>query len=103
MGQICALIAGRGVYKSGPLQILSKLKQKYEAEGNKKGLAVLKKISPVAWRHIHFQGHLIFSGDKVIDIDSIIDKVLLNGLIRDSVPNDCPDSHNRLAAIITLI
>ena len=40
--------------------ILSKLKQKYEAEGNTKALAMLKKISPVAWRHIHFQGHFIF-------------------------------------------
>lgn len=58
--------------------ILSRLKQKYEAESNKKDLAILKKISPVAWRHIHFQGHLIFAGDKLIDIDAIIGKVLLH-------------------------
>jgi hypothetical protein len=41
--------------------ILSKLLDKYEAEGNKKALKLLKSISPVAWQHIHFQGHFIFS------------------------------------------
>ena len=60
--------------------ILSKLKLKYEAEGNEKALSVLKKISPVAWRHIHFQGHFIFSGEKIIDLDTIIGKILLHGL-----------------------
>ena len=60
--------------------ILSKLKLKYEAEGDHKALAMLKKISPVAWQHIHFQGHFIFSGDKIIDLDAIINKVLLHGI-----------------------
>jgi TnpA family transposase len=60
--------------------ILSKLKLKYEAEGNQKGLAMLKKISPVAWQHIHFQGHFIFSNHKEIDLDAIIDKILLRGV-----------------------
>jgi TnpA family transposase len=57
--------------------ILSKLKLKYEAEGNQKALARLKKISPVAWQHIHFQGHFIFAGDKIIDLDAIINNVFL--------------------------
>jgi TnpA family transposase len=57
--------------------ILSKLKLKYETEGNEKALAKLKKISPVAWQHIHFQGHFIFSGEKIIDLDEIINNVLL--------------------------
>ena len=57
--------------------ILSKLKLKYEAEGNHKALAILKKISPVAWQHIHFQGHLVFSNNKLIDLDEIINKVFL--------------------------
>jgi TnpA family transposase len=64
--------------------ILSKLKQKYEAENNVDGLAMLRKISPVAWRHIHFQGHLIFSGNKQIDIDSIIGKIIMNKPISKS-------------------
>lgn len=71
--------------------ILSKLKQKYEAEGNEKALAMLKKISPVAWRHIHFQGHFIFSGDNMIDLDAIIRNVLLNGLSKSAVSNSRPE------------
>lgn len=46
--------------------ILSKLKEKYTAEGNEKALAILRKIFPAAWRHIHFQGHFIFSDDKIM-------------------------------------
>jgi len=58
--------------------ILSKLKTKYEAEGNLKALAILKKISPVAWRHIHFRGHFIFSNNtKIIDLDSIVRNLVL--------------------------
>ena len=45
---------------------------------NQKGLAMLKKISPVAWRHIHFQGHFIFTEDgKVMDLDAIIKNLVL--------------------------
>ena len=58
--------------------ILSKLKVKYEAEGNHKALASLKKISPVAWRHIHFQGHFIFSNNaKLIDLDMVVRNLIL--------------------------
>jgi hypothetical protein len=59
-----------------------KLREKYEAEGNKKGLSMLKKISPVTWRHIHFQGHFIFTGDdKAIDLDATIKNLILNGVV----------------------
>lgn len=65
--------------------ILSKLKIKYEAEGNHKALARLKKISPVAWRHIHFQGHFIFSNNaKLIDLDMIVSHLVLQG-IKDKI------------------
>lgn len=58
--------------------ILSRLKIKYEAEGNLRALAILKKISPVAWRHIHFRGHFIFSNNtKIIDLDSIVRNLVL--------------------------
>jgi TnpA family transposase len=57
--------------------ILSKLREKYEEEDNQKALAILKKISPVAWRHIHFQGYLTFSDSVVIDLDAIIEKLIL--------------------------
>lgn len=71
--------------------ILSKLRQKYEAEGNQKGLAMLKKISPVAWHHIHFQGHFIFSDEKTIDLDKIINKVILHGVKRREVSKNRPE------------
>ena len=58
--------------------ILSMLKVKYEAEGNHKALAILKKISPVAWRHIHFQGHFVFLNNaKIIDLEAMVSKVVL--------------------------
>jgi TnpA family transposase len=58
--------------------ILSRLKVKYEAEGNHKALAILKKISPVAWQHIHFQGHFVFSSNaKIIDLEAMVSKVVL--------------------------
>ena len=57
--------------------ILSKLLLKCEAEGNTKQIALLKKISPVAWRHLHLQGHFRFLDDSPIDLDSLIDKLTL--------------------------
>ena len=71
--------------------ILSKLKLKYEADGDHKALALLKKISPVAWQHIHFQGHFIFSGDKIIDLDAIINKVFLHRVKRKNMTKNCPE------------
>ena len=38
--------------------ILSMLVDKYKAAGNEKIIALLQKISPVAWQHIHFLGTL---------------------------------------------
>lgn len=71
--------------------ILSKLKPKYEAEGDHKALAMLKGISPVAWQHIHFQGHFIFSGNNTIDIDEIINKVFLHGVKKKKMTKICPE------------
>ena len=56
--------------------ILSRLKQHYEATGNQKDLEILKKFSPVAWRHIHFLGHYIFSDERKIDMDGLINNLL---------------------------
>lgn len=50
-----------------------------EAEGDKNRLALLKKISPAAWRHIHFQGHLIFSNDgKMLNLTELVKKLVLS-------------------------
>ena len=71
--------------------ILSKLKLKYEAEGNQRALSRLKKISPVAWQHIHFQGHFIFSANKIIDLDAIINNVNLSGQKNTSMIKNRPE------------
>jgi TnpA family transposase len=52
--------------------ILSKLLEKYQAEAHQKSLGLLSKISPVAWQHIHFQGHFKFLEEHLIDLDQII-------------------------------
>jgi len=51
---------------------------------------MLKKISPVGWHHIHFQGHFIFSDEKIIDLDKIINKVILHGVKRRKVTKNRP-------------
>ena len=52
--------------------ILSKLYDRYNAENNQKALKMLKKISPIAWQHIHFQGRLVFSESAIINLDDIV-------------------------------
>ena len=52
--------------------ILSKLKDKYETEENKKALDKLRRIIPIAWQHIHFLGHLTFTVENNIDLDEML-------------------------------
>ncbi len=53
--------------------ILSQLLDKYKAAGNEKVIALLQKISPVAWQHIHFLGHYDFKNNRnPIDFDHIL-------------------------------
>jgi hypothetical protein len=53
--------------------ILSRLLTKYEASGNVKALALIKKMSPAAWRHVHLNGHYTFrGGGQMIDLDAIV-------------------------------
>ena len=59
--QCARLIANAIIYYNSA--ILSRLLTKYEASGNAKALALIKKISPAAWRHIHLNGHYTFHGD----------------------------------------
>ena len=56
--QCARLIANAIIYYNSA--ILSRLLAKYEASGNAKALAMIKKISPAAWRHIHLNGHYTF-------------------------------------------
>ena len=69
------LVANAIIYYNSA--ILSKIHDKYEAEGNIKALNLLRKISPVAWQHIHFQGHIIFTNEKLIDLDELVKTLTL--------------------------
>ena len=69
------LIANAIIYYNSA--ILSRLFDRYEEASNKKALDLLKKISPVAWQHIHFQGHLIFSDQERINLDEITQQLNL--------------------------
>jgi len=69
--QCARLIANAIIYYNSA--ILSRLLAKYEANGNTKALAMIKKISPAAWRHVHLNGHYTFrSAGQTIDLDAII-------------------------------
>ena len=58
--------------------LLSGLLNRYEAEGNQKALDMLKRISPVAWQHIHFLGHYAFRDNQnPIDMEAILASVNL--------------------------
>jgi len=69
--QCARLIANAIIYYNSA--ILSRLLTKFEAAGNAKALALIKQISPTAWRHILLNGHYTFHADgKMIDLDAIV-------------------------------
>jgi TnpA family transposase len=71
------LIANAIVYYNSV--ILSRLLEKYLAEDNQKAIARLRKVSPVAWQHIYFQGHYTFcSNENPIDLDAIVANLILD-------------------------
>ena len=58
------IIAYNSILLSGPLK-------RFQAEGNQKALDLLKRISPIAWQHIHFLGHYAFRDRKnPIDLET---------------------------------
>lgn len=69
--QCARLIANAIIFYNS--SILSRLLIRYEANGNTKALAMIKSISPAAWRHIHLNGHYTFrSAGQTIDLDAIV-------------------------------
>ena len=58
--------------------LLSGILTRYQAAGNQKVLELLKRISPVAWQHIHFLGHYTFRDKQhPIDLEAILASVNL--------------------------
>lgn len=74
--QCARLLANIIIYYNSA--ILSRLLNKFEESKNPKILAFIKKISPVAWRHIHLNGHYAFKNHRQpIDLDALVADVVL--------------------------
>lgn len=58
--------------------LLSALLQRYRAAGDQKAIMLLRKISPVAWQHVHFLGRYLFRGNRPpIDLLALLAEVAL--------------------------
>jgi TnpA family transposase len=69
--QCARLIANAIIYYNSA--ILSRLLDRQEASGNANALAMIKKTSPAAWRHVLLNGHYTFrSAGQIIDLDAIV-------------------------------
>ena len=55
--------------------LLSMLLNRCQAGDEEKVLERLKKVSPVAWQHVHFQGHYLFRDNRPIDLEAILEHV----------------------------
>jgi len=74
--QCARLIANAIIYYNSA--ILSRLLAKYETCPSPKILAMIKKISPAAWRHIHLNGRYTFrDSGQMIDLDAIVAELSL--------------------------
>jgi hypothetical protein len=59
--------------------LLSRLLERYQAAGNQKAIQLLRKISPVAWRHIHLLGRYAFRDrSQPIDPDAMLAGISLS-------------------------
>ena len=58
--------------------LLSALLQRYRVAGDEKAIMLLRKISPVAWQHVHFLGRYLFRGSRQpIDLVALLADVAL--------------------------
>jgi len=58
--------------------LLSALLERYNAADDQKAIRLLRKISPVAWQHIHFLGRYLFRGNRhPIDVEVLLADVAL--------------------------
>jgi TnpA family transposase len=58
--------------------LLSTLLERYRRDDDRRALAHLQKISPVAWQHIHLLGHYSFRGHRhAIDLEALLANVKL--------------------------
>jgi hypothetical protein len=58
--------------------LLSALLERYRVADDKKAIMLLRKISPVAWQHVHFLGRYLFRGSRQpIDLVALLADVAL--------------------------
>jgi hypothetical protein len=58
--------------------LLSALLERYQTAGDHKTVTLLRKISPVAWQHVHFLGRYLFRGNRQpIDLAKLLADVAL--------------------------
>ena len=58
--------------------LLSALLERYRAANDQKAIALLRKISPVAWLHIHLLGRYLFRGNRrPINVEAMLAGVAL--------------------------
>ena len=58
--------------------LLSALLERYRVAGDEKAITLLRKISPVAWQHVHFLGRYLFRGSRQpIDLVALLADVAL--------------------------
>jgi TnpA family transposase/uncharacterized protein YdeI (YjbR/CyaY-like superfamily) len=70
------LIANAIIYYNAAM--LSRLLTRLDSEGKEEAAALVKRLSPVAWRHINLFGRYEFKGDlDMPDLDEIIRTILL--------------------------
>ena len=58
------------------IEILSNLHDQLISQEKQYGTEILKKISPVAWRHINLRGNFQFRDSQSVDLDKIIIKLV---------------------------
>jgi TnpA family transposase len=74
--QCARMIANAIIYYNSA--ILSRLLAKYGTSPSPKVLAMIKKLSPAAWRHIHLNGRYTFrDSGQMIDLDAIVAELSL--------------------------
>lgn len=70
------LIANAIIYYNA--EMLSKLLRRLETEGKREEAELVKRLSPVAWRHINLFGRYEFNGElSMLDLDEIIRNIRL--------------------------
>jgi TnpA family transposase len=58
--------------------LLSALLERYQTAGDHKAITLLRKLSPVAWQHVHFLGRYLFRGNRQpIDLAKLLADVAL--------------------------